>query len=249
MSKKILFLTDMEGLLISSKAPEIEGRKYMVASRTKNEKKYVSVDNINKLKILNEVADIVPVTKLSAKQCNSVVLCVNTPMALVEGGAVLMRGTKPDNSWRYNTMALTFDDDDLLRKAQKFLSEKEYEKNSDGEFTLDYINKGRDVEKDVEELKEVVGNVFKVLDLGNGRVWVYNRKLSRRAMVQKFIEENNYDIVIAASAPNTGWLPSAGETISTTGNNAKYEYDLDKQKEDPHKFAEFVLNKALEIVS
>lgn len=248
MRKKILFLCDMEGLLISNKAPEIEGRKYMVASRTKNEKKYITQDNISKLKELNEKVDIVPMTKLSAKQCNSVVLCVNTPMALVEGGAVLMNGTKPDSKWRYNTMETTFDDDDILRKGQKFLSEKGYEKNSDGEFTLDYVNKERDTESDVKELADLIGDTFKVLNLGNGRIWVYNKKLSRRAMVQKFIDEHDYELVISAAAPNTGWLPETGETISTSESNAKYTYDLDKEKEDPHAFASFVLDKALEII-
>lgn len=248
MSKKILVITDLEGALISSRAPEVDGRRYLSVMKNKWDKKVMSSDNVSKLKELNAIADIVPMTKQSAKQCSSMALCINTPMSLVEGGAILLNGIKPDKKWQLDTLEVTFPDDDLLRNGRKFLAEKGYEKNGDNECTLDFVAlDGRDVENDIEELKDLIGSKYNVIKAGKNRIYAYHSALSRRAMVQKFIDTHPYETVITIAADKTGWLLEGGNSISIEGNNATYEYPLCEYTKDPHLFAAFALDKALEI--
>lgn len=249
MGKNVLVITDLEGALISKKAPEVEGRRYMVVTRNKWEKKVMANENIDRLKKLNEVADIVPMTKLAARQCSAMALCVNTPMSLVESGAILLIGNKPDNKWKFNTMEITFNDDDILRKGTKLLSSYGYEKNGDGEYTLDYVlmNGERDVDADCAELESLIGEKYNVLKVSANRLYAYHKSLSRRAMVQKFIDSHPYEKVIAIAADNTGWLPNIENTISIEGNNATYEFDRNEYENDLHKYTAFALDKALEL--
>lgn len=248
--KNILVITDLEGALISSKAPEVDGRKYLSVMKNDWDKKVMASDNIQRLKTLDSLADIVPMTKQGAKQCNAMALCVSTPFALVEAGALLISGTQIDKDWRYETLKQTFYDDDLLRKGVKYLTDKGYEKNGANEFTLDCVNlNSTDIDADVETLKEMIGEKYKVLKVKNNRIYAYHRQFSRRAMVKKFIELYDYDTVIAIAANDTGWLPEGYETISVEGNGAKHEFPRDEYLKDIHAFATFALDKAIEIAS
>lgn len=244
--KKALFITDMEGLLISSSKPEVEGRKYTVASNTVSGKKFITKENAGKLKELDRYADIVPMTKLPARQCTSVSLCVPAPMSLVEAGAVLLNGTDIDEKWIAGTVKIILYDDMYLKRGRKYLEDKGYMQNGNNKFTLDYIG-GKDIDADIKGLDALVGSRFNIIKAGNGRIYAYHKLLSRRAMVKRFIDEHPYDVVVAASAPGTGWLPDTGETISGTGMGAKYGYSGDIAY-DPHAFASFALNTALAII-
>lgn len=246
MKKKAVFITDMEGLLISDRNPVFDGRNYMVAAKTVSGKKYITKENVEKLKILNLYADIVPMTKLAARQSNTVSLCVPTPISLVEGGSILLRWTKPDMEWRSRTAEIILPDYDLLHEGKTFLSKKGYISNGSNEFTLDYIGTSS-VSDDIEELRKLIGHRFKVIQVGENRIYVYHLMLSRREMVKRFISRHEYDTVITASAPFTGWMPENGNTISTADLQAKYEYNGNYDK-DPHKFASFAIDQAIKII-
>lgn len=250
MANKVLVITDLEGALVSSKAPE--GRKYVTVMKNKWDKKVMAFENIQKLKDLDRLSDIVPMTKQDTKTCNSMAMCVKTPMSLVEAGAILLDGSQQNKSWKYDTYRETFDDYDLLHDGVKFITNEGYCRNGNGEFTIDcFLPEGsdRNIDADIEALKAVIGEKFNVIKAGQRRIYAYHKHLSRRAMVKKFIDSHHYDTVIAIAADNTGWLPEGYETISVEGNGAKYEFPRDAYEKDIHAFAGYAIDKAIEIAS
>lgn len=248
MSKKVLVLTDLEGALISSRRPEVEGRRYMVVTRSKWDKKAMTHENMDRLKELEKVADIVPMTKLNAKKCCGMAFCVTIPMSLVESGAMLMKGNVPDYKWRLESLGIVYPDNELLYEGIKFLNHKGYEQNNDNEFTLDYVLPGvQDISDDVEELRKLIGSRYNVYKAGSNRVYAYHSELGRRKMIGKFLDRFSYDKVISICAVNTGWIQERGTSISVEGMGADFEYPKDLYEKDLHMFTAFALDKALEI--
>lgn len=248
MACRVLVLTDLEGALISSRRPEVDGRRYTVVARGKWDKKVITYENMEKMKELRKIADIVPVTKLSAKQCCAVAFCVDIPMSLVESGAMLMRGVKPDYGWRIETLKTTFGDADLYHAGKQFLRGRGYVENGPNEFTLDYVTDvQKDIDRDVDELNAVMGGRYRAYKAGPGRIYAYHAGLGRRNMVRRFIGMFPYDRVISICARNTGWLQETGTSISVEGAGADYEYPQDLYDTDIHGFATFALDKAVEL--
>ena len=248
MANKTLVLTDLEGALISSRRPDISGRKYMVVTRNKWDKKAMTHENMQKLKELGEVADIVPMTKLSAKQSCGMALCTNIPMYLVESGALLLNGIVPDKKWRINTLQITYEDNEIYNEGIKFLYNKGYQPYGTNEFTIDYVLQDKDgIGDDLDGLKDIIGSRYNVYRAGVNRIYAYHCELSRRKMVKKFIEMHDYEKIISICAANTGWLQENGTSISIEGTDADITYPKNLYDEDLHEFTSFALNKALEI--